>query len=299
MCIRDSLKSLRYSQSDETPVTVPMDGVALLSLIVQRTQALVEHAPANRRDRVWLFRSEGFANAGKVTSLSTVTLRDGIKAIAERHQIKDDAGQPLRVNLQRLRKTMANRLFDLSSGDLIATATIMGHTPQVAESNYLACADDMRRNATFVGEALPDVYDRGLDDGPSSASKVIPITSLEKTPVGSCKDSLTGDKAPKDGTHCFDFFSCVTCKSYAIVGAPKDLHRLFSFYWFVKAELDHARSQDWREKFATTMTLIDAFTRDKFDAAPVAQAKEQARLQPLKFWKAYQAGRGDSQQGVA
>ena len=39
------------------------------------------------------------------------------------------------------------------------------------------------------------------------------------------------------------------------------------------------------------MTLIDAFTRDKFDANVVASAKEKARLEPLKFWKAYQAGR--------
>jgi len=276
-----------------------MDGVALLSLILQRNQALVEIAPENKRNRVWLYRDGRSTEAGKVKCLSASSLRRGIQNFLARHQLKDDAGAPLTVNLQRLRKTMDNRLFDLSDGDLIATSAIMGRTPQITEKNYLACTDDMRRNATFVGEALPDIYDRGLDGDPPISSKVIPIVPLENTPVGSCKDSLTGDKAPKDGTHCFDFFSCVTCKSYAIVGAPKDLHRLFSFYWFVKAELEHARSQDWREKFASTMTLIDAFTRDKFDAKLVAQAKELERLQPLKFWKAYQAGRGDIGQGVA
>jgi hypothetical protein len=286
-----NLKSLRFSKSDEIPVTVPMDGVALLSLILQRTQGLAAQAPANIRDRVWLYRSEGNLNAGQITCLRKDSLGLGIQSFVQRHQIQDDAGKPLRVNLQRLRKTMENRLFDLSGGDLIATALIMGHTPQVADNHYLACTDDMRRNATFVGEALPDIYDRGADVDKAMDSKVVPIVPLESTPVGSCKDSLNGDKAPKNGTHCFDFFSCVTCRSYAIVGAAKDLHRLFSFYWFVKAELEHARSRDWAEKFANTVTLIDIFTRDKFDANVVASAKEKARLEPLKFWKAYQAGR--------
>ena len=43
--------------------------------------------------------------------------------------------------------------------------------------------------------------------------------------------------------------------------------------------------------FANTVTLIDAFTRDKFDVNVVESAKEKARLEPLKFWKTYQAGR--------
>lgn len=287
-----NLKSLRFSKSDEIPVTVPMDGVALLSLILQRTQGLAELAPANLRDRVWLYRSEGTLNAGQITCLRKDSLGLGIQQFVQRHRIQDDAGKPLRVNLQRLRKTMENRLFDLSGGDLIATALVMGHTPKVADSHYLACTAEMRCNATFVGEALPGIYERGAGVEQAEHRKIVPITTLGNTPVGRCKDSLNGDKAPKNGTHCFDFFSCVTCRSYAIVGSAKDLHRLFSFYWFVKAELEHARSGDWAEKFANTVTLIDAFTRDKFDANVVAQAKEKARLEPLKFWKVYRAGRG-------
>jgi hypothetical protein len=101
-----NLKSLRFSKSDEIPVTVPMDGVALLSLILQRTQGLAAQAPANIRDRVWLYRSEGNLNAGQITCLRKDSLGLGIQSFVQRHQIQDDAGKPLRVNLQRLRKTM-------------------------------------------------------------------------------------------------------------------------------------------------------------------------------------------------
>lgn len=85
-----------------------------------------------------------------------------------------------------------------------------------------------------------------------------------------------------------DFFSCFSCRSYAVVGAHKDLHRLFSFYWFLNAERLDTRSQAWREHFLVIMTLIDSFTADKFDIAVVKQAKEAARLEPTAFWRSYQ-----------
>ena len=39
----------------------------------------------------------------------------------------------------------------------------MGHTPQVADTHYLSCTNEMRENATFVGEALPSIYRNGAN----------------------------------------------------------------------------------------------------------------------------------------
>jgi hypothetical protein len=157
----------------------------------------------------------------------------------------------------------------------------MGHEPKVADTHYLACTQQMRENSTFVGEALPDIYRNG-------DSKIIPITVLPgKTPAGRCQDPYEGDKAPKNGTPCDDFFSCFTCTSYAITGSPDDLHRLFSFYFFLEREMHHAKSEKWRTEFRHTMLLIDRFTADKFDAEVVAAARERARTEPIRFWAAY------------
>lgn len=281
------LKGLRFSESRASPTSIPMDGVGLLSLILKRTESLVAGAPAHFKDRVWLHHKEGGLGSGEVTAIKADALVLKTQAFIQRHDLRADDGTPLRLNLSRLRKTMANRVFAISDGDLLVSAAIMGHQPQVAETHYLACTDEMRRNATFVGEALVETY-RGAGSVP--ASNVIPMHPLESTPVGRCKDSLNGDKAPKDGSHCMDFFSCFSCRSYAVVGAHKDLHRLFSFYWFLNAERLEARSQAWREHFMVIMTLIDAFTADKFDIAVVTEAKEAARLEPTAFWRSYQMG---------
>jgi hypothetical protein len=280
------LKSLRFSKAEERSKTIPMDGVALVRKVLEMTQPLADAAPDDLKDFVWLYRGEGTSKKNsKLTRLRVDTLKLGIQSLIDRHQLKGDDGQPLSINTSRLRKTMEHRLWHLSGGDLVATAAIMGHAPQVADNNYLACTNEMRENATFVGEALPDIYRNG-EQGDANGD-VIPIIPMDKTPVGRCKDPYGGDKAPKDGTPCDDFFACFGCRSYAVVGSPEDLYRLFSFYWFLEREKERARSNDWLEQFHNTMRLIDAFTLDKFDRDVVLAAKERARVDPHPFWKSY------------
>lgn len=275
------LTQLRHSQAEDGSRSIAMDGVALMRKALLLSEALVAKAKLAHQNRVWLYRATGITNDGQVTVLTRNALAKGVADLIKRHDLKGDDGQQLHLNLSRLRKTMEHRLWALSGGDLIATAALMGHTPKVADTNYLACTQQMRENATFVGEALVDTYRSGND-----AKKVIPILP-GKSPAGRCKDPYNGEKAPKNGEPCDDFFSCFACKSYAIVGSPEDLHRLFSFYWFLEREMNHTRTSDWREEFRNTMNLIDRFTTDKFPAKLVADAKERAKVQPLKFWAAY------------
>lgn len=273
---------LRYSKSANDSVSVAMDGVALVKKALTASDPLVAEAKPAHRNRLWLYRSDKRGPVSdKVIPLTTGTLDRGMTALITRHDLRGDDGEPLRLNLSRLRKTVEMRLFDLSGGDLIATAALMGHEPKVADTHYLACTQQMRENATFVGEVLLDIYLAGADE-----RKVIPILP-DKTPAGRCKDPYEGDKAPKDGTPCDDFFSCFACTSYAITGSPDDLHRLFSFYFFLEREMHHAKTEDWRTEFRHTMLLIDRFTADKFDAEVVAAARERARAEPIRFWAAY------------
>jgi hypothetical protein len=284
------ITTLRSSEIRTEDAAVPIDGVALFKKVLELTRALADTAPSEMRNSLWLYRSQGPNTRGKLTQLDGVTLQKNIRLFVARHNLRGDTGEPLRLNNQRLRKTMESRLWRLSNGDLFTVAHLMGHSPKVADQHYLSVTAEMRANATFVGEALPAIY-RGeraeAGDGPSA--KVIPIRTLESTPLGRCKDSLHGEKAPKDGlTHCVDFMSCLTCRSYAIVGTKDDLHRLFSFYWFLGTERTRIRSAQWAEQYAWAMTLIAAFTQDKFDRTLVAEAKAQAKENPHLFWKSYQ-----------
>lgn len=270
------VKTLRYQRDVSRPAALPLDGVALFEEALRRTETLVRDAPAAWSNKVWLYRSTALVNPGRVCCLTGTQLAYNIKTFVQRHSLVDDRGLPLTVNTSRLRKTMENRLWRLSNGDLFSVAALMGHTPAVAEQSYLRVTDDMRRNAAFVGEALVDTY-RGTH-----------AARLEPTPVGNCKDTLHGHRAPGNGSHCTDFLSCFGCRSFAIVGSKQDLHRLFSFYWFLHAEGRAMRTTEWTEHLLMLRTQIDAFTLDKFDEALVEEAKEEARVRPLRFWSQYE-----------
>lgn len=267
--------SLRQTSIHDLAASIPMDGVAVLKKALEITRVLVPSAPEFAKDRVWLYRSsQRGENRGQTLSLTAGSVSTLTRAIVQRHGLQADDGAPLRVTLGRLRKTMENRLWRLSNGDLLAVSAVMGHSPQVADNHYLRLDDRTKaESAKFIGEVLPAKL-RGQD--------------LVSTPSGSCKDSLQGALAPKDGaTHCAEFTHCLRCPSYVIVGTVKDLHRLFSFQRFLMSELDYYAGGEWREwqgHHRNLIAQIDRIAVDSFFPETVEQAKALAETSPHPFW---------------
>lgn len=267
--------SLRQTHIHDLAASIPMDGVAVLKKALEMTQVLVLSAPESIKDRVWLYRSSqrGYSK-GQTLCLNMGRVYENSKAIVQRHGLLADDGSPLRVTLGRLRKTMESRLWKLSDGDLLAVSAVMGHSPQVADNHYLRLDERTKaEGAKFIGEALPAKL-RGQD--------------LVPTPTGSCKDSLQGALAPKNGsTHCAEFTHCLGCPSYAIVGTVKDLHRLFSFQRFLMSEMDYYAKGEWHEwqgHHQDLIAQIDRIAVDNFFPEMVEQAKALAEKDPHPFW---------------
>lgn len=269
------LTSLRQTHIHDLAASIPMDGVAVLKMVLGMTQNLVAEAPDGIKDRVWLYRSSQRGDLkGQTLCLNMGRVHENTKAIVHRHGLFADDGSVLRVTLGRLRKTMENRLWKLSDGDLLAVSAVMGHSPQVADNHYLHLDERTKaEGAKFIGEALPGKL-RGHD--------------LVPTPTGSCKDSLQGALAPKDGsTHCAEFTHCLGCPSYAIVGTVKDLHRLFSFQRFLMSEGGYYATDEWSEwrlHHQDLIARIDQIAYDNFIPEMVAQAKALAEKNPHSFW---------------
>ena len=269
------LTSLRQTHIHDLAASIPMDGVAVLKMVLGMTQNLVAEAPDGIKDRVWLYRSSQRGDLkGQTLCLNMGRVHENTKAIVHRHGLFADDGSVLRVTLGRLRKTIENRLWKLSDGDLLAVSAVMGHSPQVADNHYLHLDERTKaEGAKFIGEALPGKL-RGHD--------------LVPTPTGSCKDSLQGALAPKDGsTHCAEFTHCLGCPSYAIVGTVKDLHRLFSFQRFLMSEVGYYATDEWSEwrlHHQDLIARIDQIAYDNFIPEMVAQAKALAEKNPHSFW---------------
>ncbi|QTQ96651.1 hypothetical protein [Pseudomonas aeruginosa] len=250
----------------------------LIRRVMALTEPLDEEAPEDLKGRVWLYRVRAGHAAGQVRALGPESLTWAITRLIAEHGLTDNDGKPLRINVSRLRKTFANRIFELTDGDLVTTAAALGNTRQVADQNYLAPDENARRNWRFMGEIL--------------VQELLTLTigaTYKDTPLGRCADQVYGQYAPKrEGATCMNFMNCLRCKHYAVT--TDDLHKLFSFYFRVLAERSRMEKRRWAREYAHIPRLIDHYLiaeglrRGTFKASAVEDARERARTQPHPFW---------------
>jgi hypothetical protein len=250
----------------------------LIRRVMTLTEPLDAEAPVDLKGRVWLYRSRDRKNAGEVHALTSASLGEAAISFVARYNLTDSDGKPLRINISRLRKTFANRIFELTDGDLVTTAAALGNTLRVADQNYLAPGDVARRNWQFMGEVLVQ----------EMLTQTIGAT-YTNTPMGRCSDPVNGQYAPKrEGATCMNFINCLRCSHYAVTA--EDLYKLFSFYFRVLTERSRMDKRRWAREYAHIPRLIDHYIiaeglrRGTFKAAVVEAARERARILPHPFW---------------
>lgn len=262
----------------ESTPTVKTNVERLIRLVIARTEELIADAPVDIQSRVWLYRSRATNENGQIRALSVNQLDKVINKLVTDYRLTGSDDQPLRLNLSRLRKTFANRIFELLDGDLATTAIALGNTPEVAGKNYLVPTEEAKRNWRFMGEILVKEL---LSHSIGSTYKPVP--------TGQCSDPENGQYAPKKaGATCLNFLNCMRCRHYAVTA--DDLHKLFSFYFRVLHERSRINKRHWKQHYAHIPRLIDDYIvaeglrRGVFKHAVVERARTLARSQPHPFW---------------
>lgn len=257
---------------------VKLPVVRLIRRAMELAEPLQAEAGAHVAGRVWLYRSRQRRTYGRVTALSESAIYEAVIKLVADAGLVDANSKPLRINISRLRKTFANRIFELLDGDLGRTAIALGNTPQVAGRNYMVPSEHAKRDWKFLGEVL------------SQELLTRTLGATERTPAGRCTDPKGGQYAPKkkDGTTCFSFLNCLRCRNYVVTG--DDLYRLFSFYWRVLHERERVDAGIWNKHYAHIPRLIDrdviqeGLRKKVFKPTDVAVARERARNDPHPFW---------------
>ncbi|WP_339540137.1 hypothetical protein [Pseudomonas sp. RA_5y_Pfl1_P24] len=262
----------------ESTPSVKTNVERLIRRVMTLTEPLDSKAPDDIKGRVWLHRIRRGKDIGQITVLNKHTLFLATNRLVVEHGLTDSDGGPLRINISRLRKTFANRIFELTGGDLATTAAALGNTSQVTDQNYLAPDEVTRSNWQFMGEVLVQEL----------LTKTIGATYSD-TPMGRCADPVNGQYAPKrEGATCMNFMNCLRCPHYAVTA--EDLYKLYSFYFHVLAERSHVDKRRWAQEYAYIPRLIDHYIvaeglrRGTFKAAAVEAARERARALPHPFW---------------
>jgi integrase len=262
----------------ESTPSVRTNVESLIRRVIDLTAPIEAEVPDYLKNRVWLCHSSDTKGIGRFKPLSAAMLTSATNRLVAQYDLCDSDGKPLRITVSRLRKTFANRIFDLTDGDLSITAAALGSTLQVTDRNYLAPSEDARRNWQFMGELLvKELVNRTIG------------ATYKDTPMGRCVDPVNGQYAPKrEGATCMSFLNCLRCKHYVVTA--EDLYKLYSFYFRVLDERSRMNTHRWKREYAHIPRLIDHYIVDEglrrgtFNAAAVVAAREHARTLPHPFW---------------
>jgi hypothetical protein len=301
----------RKDPSSATSIAFSLAEGVVVQQAIASTNDLVAEAPAALKNRVWLYRSQARRNMGKVTCLSSRSLPDAFASIVRRHNLMGDDGQPLHINLSRLRKAFFDRAFRISEGSLPITSNLMGNTPDVAGLNYPSMTTQRKADAAqFLNNdylssmRTESPASRGESRAAHTLVDVHPLhlikgrTRPTSTPVAACGNTIGGEHSPHDGfTHCTRFVMCLFCSSFAVVGTLDELWRLFSFRAFAVQELRHLDGalglfrtaddalEDLRDRYRLIIPYIGTFTQRQFPASVVREASLKAENTPHPFWQ--------------
>ncbi|BEU21244.1 integrase [Paraburkholderia sp. 22B1P] len=298
-----STLSLRKPGALEEISVLAADTSSLIRDVLALTDELVEEAPADLRNRLWLYRrSRRWINLGAVTVFSKKVLYTSIDRFVMRHRLAapgeagpSDDRAPMALTVMRLRKTFASRMWELTGGDVAMTAVLLGNQPHVTDTHYLAVTPDMLRNHHFLGRCL-EIELRGTSKDASTLNRLARdmkigvdeardlLSGASNTGVGRCSSPLNGRYAPRDGhTACSAFLHCFRCPNQVIM--ESDLYRLYSFYWLLVKERTLLGRNRWQKVYGWVVREIDQSIAPRFAAAIVKQAKESAYADPHPMWR--------------
>jgi len=265
---KTSMQAFETSKLIEDMVSIPMDALTLYKEVISLTDSLVAEMPPGLKNRLWLYRQTGSGRGAKdlVDVLTQHKYFMAARNIIKRHDLRDEDGKPLQLNISRLRKTFAQRMWQLTGGDVVALAEQLGNTPTVAGQSYVTVTPEMEANFRRLGYIMHADWAGKLDDlaflAELSRETGISVEQLKNiavgnnnTGVGRCTDPLRGEKAPDDGTHCIRWLECFHCQNQLVM--ESDLYRLFSFYYLLLKERNFVSRPHWDELYGNIIQIID------------------------------------------
>ncbi|QYG06811.1 integrase [Janthinobacterium sp. PAMC25594] len=290
--------AFRFGELNGVSTSVPSNVTLLINEVIAFTSIFRESAAPDIRSRLWLLPSKGKTD---VTLLNNATLAISIHRFVNRHTLvadlsrPDGTSMPIVLNVSRFRKTFGQRMWDLSGGNLLRTADLLGNLPRITDSHYLAVTPEMERNHKFLGLVLHATLDgtvESTDFTETFAKQMkVPIERAVQilhgdanTGVGRCTDHMHGRFSPRNGRDvCTRFLHCFRCPNQVVM--ESDLHRLFSFYWLLLKERRILGRTRWKNVYSWVIREIDNSIVPNFPHSTVAREKERARTSPHPMWR--------------
>lgn len=237
-----------------------------------------------------------------------LSLKEPAAAWTGRHDLLNEGGQPLRLNLTRLRKTHKAAWYRRTGGQLDRFA--VGHTIAVAADHYADIPALRHLHEATIADAMSDALDVALRPCVLSPEKEAAVRAdpdqaagLPVAGAAAVNALLAGEqdvwlascagfyKNPfaSEGEACpSPFWGCMEC-SNAVITARK-LPALLAFLNFIRAQRQMLSEADWITKFGRVHGRIADQILPRFADAEIAEARRIAASDPTLIYLPPEAG---------
>jgi integrase len=286
-----------HATSIRKAVTAPGDQKSLLAIpatigdhirfLYDFTAPLVEEAAKDDREFAFLWRVTEHGRKGKVMRLDDDNARCAVKSFTRRHALLDDRGEPLKLNVSRLRPTFATELYRRTR-DIRCVQQALGHaSAQTTARHYANEPLEAERDHAIVMDGIVSRLTRMEIDGKVllAADGQAPLQDLQDLLSGGYNTGIARCCNPfrEKESVCKKFFACFTCPNMMVF--EDDLWRLFSFYYRLLSERAKITPPQWLKTYGPIIHRIDTDIASQFPADKVEAARLRAQQDPHPTWK--------------
>lgn len=238
-------------------------------------------------DYVFLWRPTKSSKKGQVVLLDAKNAFGAVRKFACRHNLLDDAGQPLALNVGRLRPTFAHQLYR-RTGDIRRVQQALGHaSARTTVRHYVSVPPEAERNHALVVEGMVGSFTRIDVEGKLllAADGKFPLDNVKDLLAGGYSTGVARCRNPfrDEDSVCKKFFTCFKCPSMLVF--EDDLWRLFSFYYRLLAERVKIKPDHWLKTYGPIIRRIDVDIASQFPQDTVQAARHRAQASPHPAWR--------------
>lgn len=294
--------SIREQESDlvvDKVKTIPANIAEHFEFLCVYTALLMDEAPKEKRGLVFLVRMKQHGRKGLVVGLDDHIVNNAIIAFVKRHDLKDDHGRSLQLNIARLRPTMGTNLYRITK-DIRKVQQALGHAHVSTTEMYVEQRLESERDHKLVLESMeqrftPMVIEGKVmiaADGQFPANVQALLDGGYNTGIARCKNPFRGKNASRRGeaavqeeieSVCKKFIACFRCPNMTVF--EDDLWRLFSFYYRLLSERNKIHPDHWMKTYAPIIRRVDRHISPLFPADKVAEARVKAQANPHPAWR--------------
>ena len=269
---------------------VPADFEAHFESLCQHTEPLVKDANSEDKECVFLYRLRKGNRKGHVVRWYDGVARASLNSFVTRHDLRDDQGKHLALNISRIRVTFGTRLYE-KTRDLLQTSRALGHSRvEITSRRYVGVTPEAKRNFSIVVRAMPGWATSKSKKRAKELSKELNVSlEIAKNLLEGGFNNLTSRCSTpfvKEGKKCQGWWSCLDeggCPSAVVF--EDDLYKVYSMYFCVLNLRARYGEYLWMRLYGNIINTVDNVIAPKFDPKVVDAAKSKAKEKPHPAWK--------------